>query len=404
MQAFYKRILSCRDFFHRISSLTPDDFLDELIPRYQMYQRRFKLLRSGDKSRIFEEAASGQPQNNLKAVKENRKMLIESFLMFFLYQECKLTQGCLAKLFGCGHRSTVRRRLRTVIGIQYLTSTRSVPSKRQSEQNVEEVIDKLIRDFPSAEKKLIAVLRMRRTAVNHRTIRTPEEFFALYPQLAGKQSVEKTSSDHLAKHFNDVRRRKVSNRENDRTRLKAATPKLTPECYKNSVKALKYLIEKRWNGQIKCALCGTEKVYTLKINASPKQTLTGAVRFKCAWCRRKFTVITGTKLSGCRLQPAQILKAVYYIAVRPRRETYTLEKFASEIGVTGKTAAHFVDLLRRNLTERGKVSASPPPAAKPRSVSPKRSPRKSFLKIRNSIPGSADEIITVLLEPAAKIR
>ena len=403
MQPLYKRILNHPNFLYRISLLTPVDFLDEVIPRYAMYYRRLRLLKSGSKPIVTEEISAGGRYDNLKAAKRIRSILIESLLMFFLYQECKLTQNCLAQLFGGRHRSTVRRRLRTVVGIEYLISTRTEPDGRlPPKPNSENIFERLVRDFPASEKKLVAKLRTRRTTARHPTIRTPEEFFALYPQLAGEPSTGKTISDPFVKSLDDIRRSKTNKTDKDSVRLKVP-PRLTPECYKNAGKALTYLIEKRWAGKIKCATCGGEKIYNLKVKTSPKQFVTGSVRFKCAQCRRKFTVITGTKLSDCRLKPDQILKAVFYVAVRPRKEEYTLEKFASEIGITAKTAAHFVNLLRRNLDGRGEVSESMPSAAKPGLINSDRKSRKSFLKLRNSISGSADEIIEVLLEPVAGV-
>jgi transposase-like protein len=177
--------------------------------------------------------------------------------------------------------------------------------------------------------------------------------------------------------------------------------KLTPGCYKNSRTALDFIIAKRWNERITCPLCGADKVYLLQSNARTKKSSTGSIRIKCAACRRQFSAISNTALAGCRLKPDQILRAVYYVSFRPRRTSYTIEKYAAEVGITSKSAKRFLTILTQNCSTSAikKYGTVPSFTGQSDNSTPVlKKTKENFLALRNSLPGDGDQLINYLLK------
>ena len=64
-----------------------------------------------------------------------------------------------------------------------------------------------------------------------------------------------------------------------------------PEFYKSfpEDKACQgFIIQERWNSRPKCTHCGHDKAYEVK----------GSMAFKCASCRKRFSVRHGTVMEG----------------------------------------------------------------------------------------------------------
>jgi transposase-like protein len=70
--------------------------------------------------------------------------------------------------------------------------------------------------------------------------------------------------------------------------------------------AYEYLEDLRWNGTPECPHCGnTERCYFLKARNGARKTSTGAPTqrrlWKCAACRKQFSVLTGTVMHGTKI-------------------------------------------------------------------------------------------------------
>ncbi len=401
--------------FKEITSNTPGGFECDFVPLIVKEYTRLKLEKLyfqkgksvSDFSAVYAKATPA-----LDNRKKLRSMLSDSLLIYFLYRNCKVTQSCLAQLFGFSHRSTVRRRLRMVAVIfelirENLRGGRS--SIRAAVENQNNYKNRFINKDSAlaAEGKLMADLRRKRAALRRKTVRTTEEFFILYPQLADNKAVQKITSDKetakLTKKLNagKTEKSKITPKFTVAAVAKPS-PTLTPGCYKNGKEALDFIIASRWKGQIICPLCGADKVYLLQNNTLTKNPATGSARFKCAACRRQFSAISNTALAGCRLNPEQILKAVYYVSFRPRRISYTVEKYASEIGITSKSARRFLTILTQNSSSSAtnKYDVAPfSPGQSGNSTPVPRKTKENFLTLRNSLPaGGADQLISFLLK------
>ncbi len=102
-----------------------------------------------------------------------------------------------------------------------------------------------------------------------------------------------------------------------------------PEFYKRfpSEEACAVFIEQeRWDGNVACPRCDHEKVYRVK----------GKMGFKCAGCRKQFSVRTGSIMDSSRLPLQTWLLAIYMMTTA--RKGISSVQFAKELGVTQKTA------------------------------------------------------------------
>ncbi|MGI8624577.1 MAG: transposase [Solirubrobacteraceae bacterium] len=416
MKLSYKKLLEQETVFKKITFNTPDTVEHKFIPlivkayiRLKLEKLHFQKGKSiSDLAAAYAKAAPA-PDNREKL----RTMLSDSLLIYFLYRNCKVTQSCLAQLFGFSHRSSVRRRLRMVAVIFELIREnqrgRRSSSSRAAVENQTNYKNRFINKESAlaAEGKLMADLRRKRADIRRKTVRTAEEFFILYPQLADNKAVPKiTFGKETAKLTEKLNAGKTGQSKITRKFPAAAlakpSPRLTPGCYKNGKQALDFIIASRWNGQIICPLCGADKAYLFQNNKRIKNPATGSARFKCAACRRQFSAISNTALAGCRLKPQQILKAVYYVSCRPRRISYTIEKYAAEIGITSKSARRFLTILTQNsfTSAMSKYDVAPllPRESGGSATVPKKT-KKKFFALRNSLPaGGADQLISFLLK------
>ncbi len=416
MRLSYKKISKQAETFNEITAYTPGNFECEVVPLIVREYNNLKLAKLhhvqgksvSDLTAIYAKSAPA-----LDSRKRLRTKLIDSLLMYFLYRNCKVTQNCLAQLFGFSHRSTVRRRLRTVVVIFELIRE-SRDKRRRYSGSLQNIYWKFIGEASgaAAERKLMERVRRTRANVPRRTVRTPEEFFVLYPQLFEGKAVKKMFlHEGMAKlpeacpiterkNQKIVREKSAINSAESKTRL-CLPPKLKPKCYKNSRTALDFIIAKRWNGQIICPLCGADKVYLLQSNTRTKKSSTGSIRIKCAACRRQFSAISNTALAGCRLKPDQILRAVYYVSFRPRRTSYTIEKYAAEVGITSKSAKRFLTILTQNCSTsaiKNYYTVPPFTGQSGNSIPVHKKTKENFLALRNSLPGDGDQLINYLLK------
>ena len=113
-------------------------------------------------------------------------------------------------------------------------------------------------------------------------------------------------------------------------------------------RCIDFVREVRWNGNVTCAYCKHEKVYELKgVNK----------RFKCAQCKRQFSVIKGTIFENSPIPLSKWLEAIYYLVSRKRG--ISSPQLSKEIGVTIKTAWFMLGRIRLMLMKninRAKLS------------------------------------------------
>lgn len=113
--------------------------------------------------------------------------------------------------------------------------------------------------------------------------------------------------------------------------------------FDTEAKAVAFFVDKRWGGTITCPYCSHDKVYEVK-SAQP---------YKCAKCRRKFTVRTGTIMEGSHVPVRMWLFAMYLMATA--RKGISSIELAKQLGVTQKTAWFMAHRIREACDETGKL-------------------------------------------------
>lgn len=110
-----------------------------------------------------------------------------------------------------------------------------------------------------------------------------------------------------------------------------------PEFYKrfpDEETCRKFIIQERWNGDPVCPHCKHSKVYEIA----------GRMSFKCAGCKERFSVRTGTVMEESRLPLQTWLLAIYMMTTA--RKGISSVQFAKELGVTQKTAWFLANRIR----------------------------------------------------------
>lgn len=100
-----------------------------------------------------------------------------------------------------------------------------------------------------------------------------------------------------------------------------------------------FVVQERWNGTPKCTHCGYSKHYTVK----------GSMGFKCASCRKRFSVRHGTIMEGSKLPLQMWLLAIYLMTTA--RKGISSVQLAKELGVTQKTAWFMANRIREACTD-----------------------------------------------------
>jgi len=102
-----------------------------------------------------------------------------------------------------------------------------------------------------------------------------------------------------------------------------------------------FIIKARWPRGVYCPHCGCYKLYRLE-----KQK-----RFKCATCRKQFSVRTGSVLAESKVTLQQWIMATWLLTAH--RKGFSSVQLAKTIGVTQKTAWFLAHRIRENFRERG---------------------------------------------------
>jgi transposase-like protein len=107
--------------------------------------------------------------------------------------------------------------------------------------------------------------------------------------------------------------------------------------------ACDYFAQKRWGGQPKCPYCQNERIYNMSGNQP----------YRCAVCKRRFSVKTGTLMEGSHVDVRMWLFATYLMGVS--RKGISSIQLAKQIGVTQKSAWFMAQRIREACTEQTKL-------------------------------------------------
>jgi transposase-like protein len=97
---------------------------------------------------------------------------------------------------------------------------------------------------------------------------------------------------------------------------------------------IEYLKKLRWKDGIKCPHCNNDNIYEFKDGKT----------YKCAACRKKFTVKVGTIFEDSPLSLQKWFMAIYSITAS--KKGITSAQLAKNIGVTQKTAWYMISRIR----------------------------------------------------------
>lgn len=113
------------------------------------------------------------------------------------------------------------------------------------------------------------------------------------------------------------------------------------EQFADEAKCEAFLALQRWDGKVTCACCGHEKVYELK----GKRRL-----YKCAACKKMFSVRTGTIFENSKLPLRTWLLAIY-LANNSSKGISSVQ-LSKQAGITQKTAWYMLHRIREVVKER----------------------------------------------------
>lgn len=102
---------------------------------------------------------------------------------------------------------------------------------------------------------------------------------------------------------------------------------------------VRFFIEKRWSGGVKCPHCLHTKIYKYS---------NGKV-FKCAACKTQFTYKTGTCLEYCKIPMKKVFMGIYYLL--QHTDGISSYEMAADLGITQKTAWYLAHRIREVLSQ-----------------------------------------------------
>jgi transposase-like protein len=112
------------------------------------------------------------------------------------------------------------------------------------------------------------------------------------------------------------------------------------EYFSDRQRCIDFIRDVRWNGELKCAHCGHDKVYTL----------TGKnKRYKCAGCKKQFTIIKGTIFENSPISLQKWFIAIYLLT--SRKKGISSVQLSKDINVTQTTAWFMLQRIRFMLKE-----------------------------------------------------
>ena len=119
--------------------------------------------------------------------------------------------------------------------------------------------------------------------------------------------------------------------------------------------AYEFLEDLRWNGQPVCPHCGSvRKPYFLKpANGESRKTRTGTASqrrvWKCADCRKQFSVLTGTIFHGTKIPVRTWIFVVFEMC--SSKNGVAAREIQRKYGLTGKSSWHMLHLSLIHISE-----------------------------------------------------
>jgi transposase-like protein len=120
--------------------------------------------------------------------------------------------------------------------------------------------------------------------------------------------------------------------------------------------AYEYLEGLRWNGSPECPHCGNEdRCYFLTPKDGPRTTSTGAATqrrlWKCAACRKKFSVLTGTVMHGTKIPVRTWVFVMFEMAAS--KNGVSAREIERKYGVTNRSAWFLAHRIREAMKAGG---------------------------------------------------
>lgn len=107
------------------------------------------------------------------------------------------------------------------------------------------------------------------------------------------------------------------------------------EYFHNEDRCIEYLAQVRWNGNTECPYCSNEKCYKLKGKTK---------RWKCAKCRKQFSVRVGTIFEDSKIALRKWFIAIYLVTAH--KKGISSHQLARDLKVTQKTAWFMLQRIR----------------------------------------------------------
>jgi len=95
-----------------------------------------------------------------------------------------------------------------------------------------------------------------------------------------------------------------------------------------------YMAQLRWDGKPCCPYCANEKIYNIEDNK----------RYKCATCKKKFSVTVGTIMEDSNIPLSKWFMALYLCT--SHKKGISSHQLAKDIGITQKSAWHMIHRIR----------------------------------------------------------
>jgi transposase-like protein len=128
------------------------------------------------------------------------------------------------------------------------------------------------------------------------------------------------------------------------------TLKTVRERCQDEASAYVFLEELRWQGEPYCAHCGHDKVYFLKPSngssraTGPKKTMSQRRVWKCAKCRKQFSVLTGTIFHGTKISLVTWLTVLCQVS--SAKNGISAREVARMHEITPESAWHMLHRIR----------------------------------------------------------
>ena len=112
------------------------------------------------------------------------------------------------------------------------------------------------------------------------------------------------------------------------------------EEFNTEEKAMEYLEERRWNGELWCPRCGSSET---------KEATHKTMPYWCPSCRKYFSVKTGTLMEGSNIPYRKWMMAIYLMGTSLKGISST--KLGNDIGVQQRTAWFLAHRIRQGWAE-----------------------------------------------------